>query len=90
MPSSTTPKEITPAILEFCREIDPTQQPVFISVEPAPGCKAAECFVNLKGRPTQYGWAIWEWPHVVLDAEFHAVHKNPDGSYLDITPKSDG
>ena len=35
-----------------------------------------------------YGWSVWEWPKVFIEAKFHAVWKQPDGSFLDIAPKS--
>jgi hypothetical protein len=34
------------------------------------------------------GWAIWEWPKVWIEAEFHCVYERPDGSWVDITPKA--
>ncbi len=35
----------------------------------------------------QYGWAIWEWPNVMLEAEHHAVYELPAGPpWIDITP----
>jgi hypothetical protein len=34
-----------------------------------------------------FGWTIWEWPNVLLTAEFHDVWKSPDGTLYDITPK---
>ena len=33
------------------------------------------------------GWAVWEWPRVFIEAEFHAVWKHPDGLLLDIAPR---
>ena len=33
------------------------------------------------------GWAIWEWPRVYIEAEFHAVWQHPVGRLVDITPK---
>lgn len=38
------------------------------------------------GRPV-YGWTIWEWPNVILTAEFHCVWQDPGGALVDITPK---
>lgn len=38
------------------------------------------------GGRVRYGWAIWEWPRVFIEAEHHAVYEAPDGSLHDITP----
>ena len=37
-----------------------------------------------------FGWTIWEWPQVLLTAEFHAVWESPSYELLDITPKPQG
>lgn len=36
------------------------------------------------------GWQLWEWPHVLVEAEFHAVWVSPQGEMIDITPKAAG
>jgi hypothetical protein len=36
------------------------------------------------GGRIQYGWSIWEWPWVFLEAEHHAVYEGPNGSIEDI------
>jgi hypothetical protein len=33
------------------------------------------------------GWQLWEWPHVLVEAEFHVVWLSPEGEMVDITPK---
>jgi hypothetical protein len=52
-----------------------------------------DCFNNVRrlteseGGDIQFGWAIWEWPGVFLEAEHHAVYVPPDGGpWVDITP----
>lgn len=93
--TSTTPKEITYNIREFCKEIDSSKDPHFVTVQPEPWCDVNECFNNVEnhiqshGGSIQYGWIIWEIPNIFLDAEFHAVWVNPSGDYIDITPKLD-
>ncbi|HEU4325421.1 MAG TPA: SEC-C metal-binding domain-containing protein, partial [Roseiflexaceae bacterium] len=55
--------------------------------------KELDCFNNVlakvksDGGNIQYGWIIWEWPNLFLEAEFHAVWITPDGNYMDITPR---
>ena len=34
------------------------------------------------------GWAIWEWPGVFIEAEFHAVWASPEGQLVDFAPRS--
>ena len=43
--------------------------------------------VEKNGGGFQYGWQIWEWPDVMIEAEFHAVWNSPQGILIDITPK---
>jgi len=52
-----------------------------------------DCFINVDkaiqqgGGEIVYGWQIWETlPGVMMEAEFHAVWKNPDGTMYDVTP----
>jgi hypothetical protein len=66
---------------------------VFVDVSPKPGCRPADCFLNVlrkvqrEGGHIQYGWSIWEWPKVFVEAEHHAVYEAPAGSpWRDITP----
>jgi hypothetical protein len=52
-----------------------------------------ECFhvvkqhVAINGGRQVFGWSIWEWPGVFLEAEFHSVWETPHGVLIDITPK---
>jgi hypothetical protein len=39
------------------------------------------------GGKQHLGWAIWEWPKVLIEAEFHCIWESPGGELLDITPK---
>jgi hypothetical protein len=41
-----------------------------------------------RGR-VRYGWALWEWPRVFIEAEHHGVHEAPDGTLTDLTPSMD-
>lgn len=88
------PKLIKPYVLRFCRSIVADASPVYVPCLPEPGAPANECFpliekkVAAAGGKCVFGWAIWEWPKVLIQAEFHAVLKQADGSFLDIAPKS--
>lgn len=95
-PTITTPEEITPEILDLCRIIDPTQEPVRVPVRPATGALPGSCWFNLEdqvanfGGEYQFGWIIWEAKGLLLQGEFHACWRSPEGELIDITPKEDG
>src|SRR3954468_9791077 len=96
IPQDTTPGSITPAIREFCRQIDPNREPLFVPVRPAPGAASGNPFALLKdhasrhGGGVQYGWTITEQPGWYLEAEFHAVWVAPTGELIDIIPRREG
>lgn len=94
--NNTTPMEITETIRSFCREIDPSQEPLFIRVEPKTNCRLNFCMTDVPryqaqfGGAVQYGWRIWEAPGLLLEAEFHAAWRSPPGTLIDIIPAPDG
>jgi hypothetical protein len=95
VPSTDTPQTLTPEIEEFCEQLAPGSSPVYLDVEPTSWAQPLDCYLNVerqiaeRGGEVQYGWQIWEWRGVYLDAEFHAVWKDPHGKLHDITPKND-
>jgi hypothetical protein len=90
-----TPPRITRIILIFCRELDPTQVPLYLTVKAESGCEVNNCFLNVKdkfekdGGGIQFGWRIVEIPGIMIEAEFHAVWVSLDQQYSDITPKEE-
>ena len=87
------PSSITAKILDLCRELNPAAEPTFIRITPAPDSAPNDCFatvrykVDAEGGRIQFGWAIWEWPGVFIEAEHHAVYEPPAGPpWLDISP----
>lgn len=88
-----TPVEITEQIITLCKEIDKSQKPYRVPVKPESWAEPTECFINVKtkvekdGGKIQFGWAIWEWPNVMIEAEFHAIWISPENTPIDITPK---
>jgi SEC-C motif len=88
-----TPEAITEAIKTLCQEISPDRNPVLLRVTPQIACKPRDCFncvrqmVQREAGRIQYGWSIWEWPRVFIEAEHHAVYEPPSGKlWKDITP----
>jgi len=90
---SRTPPHVSDEIMELCRELVRDPSPRFLSVDPLPNVPANECFpvvrqvVAERGGSVCHGWLIWEWPTVMIEAEFHAVWQDPQGQLHDITPK---
>jgi hypothetical protein len=44
--------------------------------------------VSAYGGDQVFGWTIWEWPKVFIEAEFHSVWRDSEGAMLDVTKKS--
>lgn len=95
MTFSTTPRGLTKTVRAFCGEVEFGKEPVYVAVDPQADAKENDCFVNVErkvkdaGGTCQYGWVIWEWEGVMLEAEFHAIWVSQDGKRLDVTPKAD-
>jgi hypothetical protein len=91
----TTPNEVNKDILEFCKEIDSTTKPVFVKFVPIKDYICGDCYGNVGGHikknggKVEYGWIIWEDQKIFLEAEFHAIWINNEGTYIDVTPKVD-
>ncbi|UWR77122.1 hypothetical protein K4L04_03955 [Phaeobacter inhibens] len=88
---TSTPRRISDAIERLCKEINPGATPETIRVKPDAGAQPSECFFNVAERIKRdggtmvYGWSIWEWPRVFIEAEHHAVWEK-NGTLVDITP----
>ena len=87
------PEKLTDHVMNFCSKVSPRQTPCYVPVLPETYCRMGYCFENVAakiakdGGSIEYGWQIWMWPGFFIEAEFHAVWKNPTGKYVDITPK---
>lgn len=52
-----------------------------------------ECFINVSkkvlsnGGRAIIGWAIWELPKIIIEAQFHSIWESPEGKFVDITPR---
>jgi hypothetical protein len=90
----STPNAITPDIESFAAELGGTaiRVPVVADQYGLYGwCSdgVAEK-IRHEGGSIIFGWTIWEWPDVMLTAEFHAVWKSSNEQLIDITPKPHG
>ncbi len=92
----TVPRKITKEIKKFANQITKKPNLKILTIKPDINSENGECFKNVENYiksndgNIQYGWIIWETPNVMLEAEFHAVCKLPNGNLLDITPTNDG
>jgi hypothetical protein len=95
-PQCEPPREITPELLEFCRELDPSREPAWVSVMTLPGASAAQEFAALKnhitqsGGKVQFGWILREVPDWYMEAEFHGVWVKPGGEMIAVLPRPEG
>ena len=94
--NTTVPDPKSEYVRHFCRTLNSAARPVIISIQPQEECEALDCFNNVRrlvqrrGGRIQYGWAIWEWARVFIEAEHHAVFDPGNGDpWLDVTPPND-
>ena len=93
MNHSTTPRDISEEILHLCAELVDNPQPLFLNITPIQDGQVNDCFqvveaqVRRHGGSVCIGWEIWEWPLVLIEAEFHAVWRDDHGTLHDLTPK---
>lgn len=91
-----TPSAVTKQLLGLTCKLAPGQSPIYLQVQPEADSKMNECFPNVEakiqkaGGSIVYGWQLWEWPHVLIEAEFHAVWCSSEGVIKEITPKQNG
>lgn len=96
MIKSSSGPAISRGLLKLARQIDASTTPENVVVEPGEGCEADACFQNVKaitrrlGGSVQHGWRLREQPAVYVEGVFHAVWRRPDGTLVDVTPRSDG
>ncbi len=89
------PLSVSKRLQSICAEVSPGHDPVFIDIEPLPEFPPDNCFFNVaemverEGGESVFGWAIYEWPRVWHEFQFHAVWRDCDGTYHDVTPRRD-
>jgi hypothetical protein len=92
----TVPEEITAQIRQLAAQIKPEGELCYIPVVEDKYGLFGYCAdgvlekISHDGGSIRFGWMIWEWPEVLLTAEFHAVWVSPTGELVDITPKPTG
>lgn len=93
---AVTPASNFPQLTDLCRELAGAGvMPEYVHSQPLEDMPSKECFpiveshVGVHGGEMVIGWVFWEMPGQYVEAEFHAVWKQPDGSLLDIAPRDE-
>lgn len=87
-----TPETIDDDVKKLLKIIGAGHEPIYLDVLPESYAEVVECFPAVQkkilrdGGCQQLGWQIWKTKNIV-EAEFHAVWKSPNGELRDITPK---
>ena len=88
------PDPQTPHVNVFCREVVAGATPVRVPCAPDARAQQMDCFetvdqrVRTEGGSRLLGWAIWEIPGMLIEAEFHAVWAHPvNGALFDIAQR---
>lgn len=96
MYTTTTPARIDPCVSRLIEMLAPGGQASYLAVRPEPDATVNGCFSNVRAKSERdggrmlCGWQLWEWPQVLVEAEFHAVWLSPQGHMEEITPKPHG
>ena len=90
----SVPQFDAPHVQTFCTEISSADQPLRVICQPQFDQSVNDCFsivarqVSSHGGSMAIGWAIWEWPGVFIEAEFHAVWASPEAMLVDLNPRT--
>jgi hypothetical protein len=83
----TTPAELNTLHSEFSKRLCESGAPEFVPVEDDAYGLFGFCEDGVREKirndagSIMFGWVIWEWPGVLLTAEFHAVWASPTGRF---------
>lgn len=78
-----TPAEIRRELAALCATLVPGIKPAYVVVRSEEGAPPNECFpivdatVARRGGSAVFGWSLWEFPEIFVEAEFHAVWVSP-------------
>lgn len=92
---TTTPSGINKHVRSLRDKIASPIEPVFVRVQARSDSRSSECIeatakhVSEFGGSSVFGWQVWEWPGILIEGEFHAVWRSPDGEFLDVSKKDD-
>ena len=87
------PAQLTEELATFCGKLVAGGAPVTLPRLAPPEARPLDCFETVvqkvadQGGAPCYGWTLWEWPALFLEAEFYSVWRDPAGALHDITPR---
>ncbi|MET0963023.1 MAG: SEC-C domain-containing protein [Noviherbaspirillum sp.] len=93
---TTTPAAITRPILKLCKEVAGDAEARFIPVRTGSQPAALSAFdavalkVEQEGGILQPGWAVWQFADALIEAEFIAVWRSPEGELVDVAARPGG
>lgn len=93
MDAPIVPKRLTGKMVEFCETIGKPGAAVYIPFYPEDGIKIYDCMGAVKqkimrdGGRACYGWVIWQWANMILEAVAYIMWKGDDGRLIDVTPE---
>ncbi len=96
MVATTTPKGVTKYMRALCARLGATAEPAFLPVCTRKDSVLGDCFNDVNrqiaefGGDAVHGWQLWEWPGILVEAEFHGVWRSPSGELLDVSLKGEG
>jgi hypothetical protein len=88
-----TPSVLTQDLIALCAELVAGASPVSLARGAPPEARPIDSFETVEARIVEqggtacYGWALWEWPKLFLEAEFYSVWRDAEGRLHDITPR---
>ncbi|MFC0512991.1 SEC-C domain-containing protein [Mucilaginibacter angelicae] len=89
----TVPAIESNQLAELCKLIGCDDTLVFVNLDLSENYPKNECFDNVSAKVIAHGgervvgWSIWQHDYM-LEAEYHAVWRSPEGQLVDITPKN--
>ncbi len=92
----TTPAAIGDSIKALQKAFNLKEEASWVEVVPRHDSVLDDCYMDVErqvkecGGALVYGWQVWEWPNVMIEAEFHAIWQTPEGKFIDVTKKRDG
>lgn len=90
------PSKDDPQVLSLCESICPGVAPFYVPVQKWSQSVLYQCFPNAErkakasGGRAIYGWSIWRYPKIHIEAQFHAIWQSPAGKFVDVTPEELG
>ncbi len=88
-----SPTAFSQELLAFCNGLVAGATPVTLPRTTPPDARPSDCFETVERRIAEaggsacFGWVVWEWPRLFLEAEFYSVWRDGKGELHDITPR---